>query len=104
MKAEICSPLKEKTYTCYTSESLHRLKKLWNTRHPDVLINTKHDKEIWKALKKNMSKVCDSERCWMRQAFSKHGLTNEMQYYTFAPEAPKSWQKNINEWLSSVDM
>lgn len=104
MKAEICSPLKEKTYTCYTSESLARLKKLWNTRHPDVPINAKHDKEIWKALKKNMSKVCDSERCWMRQGFAKHGLTNEMQYYTFAPDAPKTWRKNINEWLSSVDI
>lgn len=104
MVPETCSPLKEKNYTCYSSESLHRLKTLWNTRHPDATIQSANDKDIWKALKKNMNSVCDSESCWLRQGFAKHGLTNEMKYYTFAPLAPKEWKKNINEWLSSVDI
>jgi hypothetical protein len=104
MKTEVCSPLKEKTYTCYTSESLDKLKNLWNARHPDSPIKAKHDKDIWNALKKNMGNVCDSESCWLRQGFSKHGLTNEMKYYTFAPQAPSEWKENPNEWLSSVDI
>ena len=38
-----CSPKnKDKVldFTCYTSESLHKLKKIWNARHPDVLIQS----------------------------------------------------------------
>jgi len=104
MKNETCSPLKKKSYTCYSSESLHKLKNLWNARHPDVSIKATDDKEIWNALKKHMGNLCENESCWMRQGFAKHGLTNEMKYYTFAPQAPNEWQANINEWLSSVDI
>lgn len=104
MKKEVCSPLKDKSYTCYSSESLHKLKNLWNARHPDVPIKSSDDKAIWKALKNNTKDICDSESCWLYQNFAKHGLTNEMKYYTFAPKAPKEWRKNINEWLSSVDI
>lgn len=104
MKNETCSPLSSKSYTCYSSESLHKLKNLWNARHRDVPITASADKDIWNALRKNMQDVCHSETCWLRQGFAKHGLTNEMKYYTFAPKAPSEWKKNINEWLSSVDI
>lgn len=104
MKNETCSPLKKKSYTCYSSESLNKLRNLWNARHPDVPIISKDDKEIWLALKKHIGQVCENESCWLRQGFAKHGLTNEMKYYTFAPQAPTEWKKNINEWLSSVDI
>jgi len=104
MKKELCSPLKEKDYTCYTSGSLNKLKNLWNARHPDSPIKVKHDKDVWKALKKRIGNVCESESCWLRQGFSKHGLTDEMKYYTFAPQAPNEWKQNPNEWLSSVDI
>jgi hypothetical protein len=104
MKEEVCGPLSNKKYTCYSSESLHKLKNLWNKRHPDAKISATEDKKIWDALRGNMKKTCKSESCWLQQNFAKHNLTNELRYYTFAPEAPKEWKKNINEWLSSVDI
>lgn len=105
-KKETCSPVKEKnhTYTCYDSEALHTLKQLWNARHRDDKINTNDAKEIWKALRKKMTNVCDSESCWLRQEFAKQGLGNNIKSYTFAPEAPPSWKKNKNEWLTSTDI
>ena len=91
-------------YTCYDSETLHKLKTLWNARHPDAKIQTQDDKEIWKALKENMSNVCNTEKCWLRQNFSKHNISEDLRLYTFAPNSPKSWLDNPNEWLSSVDI
>jgi len=91
-------------YTCYDSEALSKLKTLWNARHPDVKINTNDDKEIWEALKYNMSDVCDTEKCWIRQNFAKHKLSDDLLQYTFAPDSPKTWVKNPNEWLSSLDI
>ena len=42
-----CSP-KEKSkindFSCYTNESLMKLKELWNARHPDVKITTNSPK------------------------------------------------------------
>ena len=104
MKDEVCGPNSNKKYTCYSSESLHKLKNLWNRRHPDSKITATDDKKIWDALRKNLQNTCNSESCWLRQNFAKHNLSNELRYYTFAPQAPKEWKKNINEWLSSVDI
>ena len=104
-KKVICSPTQESNnYTCYSSKSLLRLRELWNKRHPDVKIEETSPKEIWSTLKKNMSNVCSTEKCWLRQEFSKNKLTSELSSYTFAPTAPESWKKNPNEWLSSVDI
>lgn len=104
-KQLICSPTRENnSYTCYSSKSLTRLKDLWNMRHPDVKITANAPQEIWSSLKKNMSSVCSTEKCWLRQEFSKNKLTSELSSYTFAPTAPESWKKNPNEWLSSIDI
>lgn len=104
---DVCSPatpVNERKFTCYTSDSLERLRKLWNKRHPDAEISSTDPKEIWEALRENMSSVCEKESCWLRQNFAKHDLTKELTHYTFAPQAPKGWKKNINEWLSSIDI
>ena len=104
---DICSPAtpgKNEEFTCYTSDSLNTLKQLWNKRHPDAKIKSSDPKEIWQALRDNLGNVCDKESCWLRQNFAKHDLTKELTHYTFAPQAPKEWKKNINEWLSSIDI
>lgn len=94
---DVCSPAspgkKDDGFTCYTSESLLRLRELWNKRHPDAEIKSREAKKIWETLRENMSNVCDKESCWLRQNFVKHDLTKEMTHYTFAPHAPKSWKK-----------
>jgi hypothetical protein len=104
-KKMICSPgKKDNKFTCYSNESLHKLKKMWNARHPDAPILEKKPKKIWHTLKKNMDKVCSSEHCWLKQKFSKNKITAELAKYTFAPFAPAAWNKNPNEWLSSVEI
>ena len=58
MTKGVCSPIaNEKSYTCYSNNALHKLKELWNARHPDAKIMTNVEKEIWSALKQHMSKV-----------------------------------------------
>ena len=102
-----CSPKKENElnkFSCYTNTALHKLKDLWNTRHTDSQINTNNPKEIWEELKKNMQNLCENEKCWLNQKFAENNLDAELKYYTFAPISPKSWKKNPNEWLSSVDI
>ena len=93
-----------KNYTCYDRKGLTTMKRLWNARHPDARILENTDKGIWNAFKTNLSNVCNSEKCWLRQEFAKNHLSKDLAVYTFAPEAPKSWRLNPNEWLSSVDI
>ena len=102
-----CAPslnLQKHDFTCYTDDALNRLKKYWNIRHPDRAITSNISQEIWTQLKNNMSDVCDTESCWMRQKFMENNLDDQLRNYVFAPKSPASWKKNKNEWLTSVDI
>jgi hypothetical protein len=100
-----CSPSKNmKSYSCYSNNSIYKLKKYWNIRHPDNLILTNDTKDIWSQLKAKMSDVCDKESCWLKQKFIKNNLDSELRNYTFAPKMPNEWKKNPYEWLSSTDI
>ena len=104
-KRVICSPsAKSKNFTCYSDESLVRMKALWNARHPDARIEATSDRTIWSALRDRMKDVCASEKCWLRQKFIANKLTAELTSYTFAPDHPDSWNRNPREWLTSVDI
>ena len=105
MKKLSCSPEgNEKSFTCISDESLEKLRVLWNRRHSDDMIEKSSDsKETWEALKNKMQHTCDRESCWLKQGFSEKEMTGELKK-AFAPEAPKKWQKNPNEWLSSTDI
>lgn len=107
VKALNCSPRpKSKTldFTCFTAEMLDKLKNLWNARHPDVRIEATDPKQIWETLSSRLSKTCNTEACWLNQSFAKFNLDENLKNYVFAPKSPKSWKKNPNEWLSSVDI
>jgi hypothetical protein len=93
-----------KDFSCYSSKSLEKLKSLWNKRHPDQKIEDTDPRAIWAALKSNLNRVCHQEACWLRQSFASSGMDKEMLHYTFAPQAPKEWKKDIHEWLSSIDI
>jgi len=100
-----CSPkIQENDFTCYSNESLMKLKSLWNARHPDVMINSNEPKEIWEGLKGHLKNVCNKESCWLKQHFASTGVDKEMLNYTFAPKSPDDWKKNPNEWLNSIDI
>ena len=98
-----CSPNpNNKDYTCYSDNSLHKMKEYWNARHPRNKIISNNSKEIWNELRKNMSNSCDRESCWLRSKFMEGKINNELLNYTFAPSSSNIWSSN--EWLSSVDI
>ena len=103
-----CSPETKKKinhYSCYNDKELHKLRDLWNARHPDNLIKTNNNKEIWVSLKNNYQSICNKESCWIKQLVgSKNIKENKELFDSFAPESPKIWKKKPNEWLSSLDI
>ena len=104
-KYDICSPTKEqKGDTCYSSESLLKMRDAWNLRHPDVRIATNNPRQIWSNLRYYMRNTCKRESCWLRQEFIKKELNKEMSDYTFAPKPTPEWKKKPKEWLTSVDL
>jgi len=104
-----CSPenvnknSKLNAYTCYSDEDLHKLRNIWNARHPDNPINTNDSKEIWSTIKNHYQTTCNKESCWIKQMAKGTKLEKELMD-SFAPESPDDWKKNPNEWLSSIDI
>ena len=91
-------------FTCYTSNALHRLKKIWNARHPDEKIHSNSPREIWMNLKNKMADTCNTESCWLRQQCIKHDIDQNLWSTMFAPKSPREWLKKPNEWLTTVDI
>ena len=101
-----CSP-KEKnkinSFTCYTNDSLYKLRDQWNKRHLTKTIKTNDPKEIHSMLSSYLNNVCKTESCWLKQN-KDFGKISEDIIDSFAPESPSEWKTNPNEWLSSVDI
>ena len=105
MKRLQCSPNpKKKDFSCFSDESIHQLRDMWNARHPDTYISSNDSREIWTTLKENLKSVCNKESCWLRQNFVGNDKSKKLMEESFAPQAPKSWGKKPNEWLSSMDI
>ena len=106
-KTERCSPRADGEtleYSCYTKEALHKLKEIWNARHPDVKIHSNNTRTIWENLRKYMSSSCNKESCWLKHKCLKEGVDKSIINNTFAPLQPISWKRKPSEWLSSVDI
>ena len=105
---DVCSPAgggnSAGEYTCYSVPALRSMRNSWNSRRPDMPINSNEPAEIWSFLYKRMSNTCDSEKCWLRHKFLTNNIDNETLQYTFAPDAPHSWSRNPTEWLTSSDI
>jgi hypothetical protein len=104
---ESCSPKKkgdQLSFTCYTSEALFKLKKVWNVRHPDQIIKSNKPREIWEKLREFTKNTCSTESCWLRHQCIKNDLDKSMWDNNFAPYSPKNWSKNPQEWLTSTDI
>jgi len=101
-----CSPKPKNEindFSCYTNKSLFKLRDLWNARHPDAKIKSSSPKEIHNKLSSYLGSVCNKESCWLKQKGVFGKVDNETAD-SFAPETPKEWKLNPNEWLSSVDI
>ena len=91
-------------YTCYTAKGLHKMKNIWNKKHPDRKITSNRPRNIWRALHYALNTSCKKETCWLRHNAIREDIDLETKEYTFAPEAPKEWKENPTEWLTSIDI
>jgi len=101
-----CSPKPKgeiNDFSCFTNNSLYKLKDLWNARHPDVKITSNSPKEIHRLISEKLSGICNKESCWIKQKAIFGPIQSDMAD-SFAPESPIEWKKNPNEWLSSIDI
>ena len=102
-----CSPSLENNgnpFSCYSNKSLHKMRNLWNARHPDAKIVSNNSRKIWETLKNNMSSVCNTERCWMRQNFMKNTDHNEeINYDIIKKYAPKIIEgtNRLKDWSNN---
>jgi len=104
-KPDVCGPFSTKKYTCYTDDSLIRMRDAWNERHPDDMIIDDNSKKIWKHFRNRFNDVCSIEKCWLRKIFSDNGGDiEEIENQTFAPKKPSKWKKNPREWITSIDI
>lgn len=108
-KKEYCAPSSETNSisglkTCYTNDKLQKMRHYWNKRHPDALITSTKQQDIWYLLKNYMSGVCNTERCWLKQKYISESGDYDLLNYTFVPDSPISWHKDPNEWLTSIDI
>jgi hypothetical protein len=92
-----------KRHTCFDDKTIFFLRDLWNSRHPDVKIAETNPEKIWVELK-NKLKQCSHEICWIENVVSDPEVKKKLKRIHFAPKAPISWNKNKNEWLSSIDI
>jgi hypothetical protein len=55
-------------------------------------------------MKDRMKGVCRNEACWMQKITGVDPAVVSNANGTFAPEAPKSWTRDPDEWLTSEDI
>ena len=106
-KNDRCAPRADNEtleYSCYTSSTLHKLKEIWNARHPDVKINSNDTRQIWEKLKELLASSCNKESCWLKHKCIKEGVDKSVINNAFSPTAPKEWKRKPTSWLSSVDI
>jgi hypothetical protein len=75
-------------------KTVENLRQLYNKEHPSESPIPKGESiTVWKAIQKRMKKVCDDgvAQCVLNGMMAK-------------PKAPGSWEKNPEEWLSSLDI
>ena len=104
---ERCSPKKKSQmldYTCYSKSSLHKIKKIWNMKHPDNAIKSNSPKKIWETLHYILGKTCKKESCWLRHKCLKSNIDLNILKEDFSPKAPEEWKKNPQEWLTSIEI
>ena len=101
----VCSPMVNgKTVTdntCYTKDVLQKLKQEYNKSHKSDPVKTDNPKMIWQELRNRMK--CTKEECWL-QTIKDEKMRKQIKEYIFAPQHPKEWNHNPNEWLSNVDI
>lgn len=88
--------------SCLTSDILEKIKHKYNEKATEKILTTEPI-EIYEELNRKI-KTCDSERCLIEKAVKDDHLFHQWIKEIEAPEHPKEWKKNPNEWLSNIDI
>ena len=65
-----CSPKKDEdklNFTCYTKKGLHKIRNIWNIKHPDRKILSNEPRNIWRSLQYIFNNSYVEESCWIKQ-------------------------------------
>jgi len=103
-----CSPaVKGKSVnesSCLTPDILLQIKNKYNEDHSNERILSKDPREIWKELNNRLSiEGCKREDCWLKE-LDNETLRKQIEKHIFAPNMPKEWLTNPDEWLSNFDI
>uniref|UniRef100_A0A6C0I0Q3 Ubiquitin-like protease family profile domain-containing protein n=1 Tax=viral metagenome TaxID=1070528 RepID=A0A6C0I0Q3_9ZZZZ len=110
-KQLMCSPAANKNTvkkgaTCFSPDVLLKIKQEYNKDHPNEQINTNEVTEIWQHLHDKLAttKCKDkNESCWL-DLIHDANMRKTIKEHIFAPEQPKEWKTNPDEWLSNYDI
>ena len=100
----ICAPhIKDKI--CYSKNDLIYICKQYNKSNSDKIKYKNINKiQLWNIIKDKLKKQCkDNHRCWLDQKFIPANFKYSREH-KFKPKMPKSWYKNITEWLSTIEI
>ena len=88
--------------SCYTNDTLLQIRDAYERTHPDQPRIKGSPVQILKELKDRMKAKCETEDCWLELLPKKqHEYVDK---YVFAPDQPKEWKSNPDEWLSNYDI
>lgn len=111
---KICSPrndtndtnnTNDNSYTCFNKKALLNIISSWNKTYRNNKITCdKSDPKInlWDKIDEKLNSTCKSEYCWTNQKFIENKYKLKNKY--FKPIMPSSWDKNMNEWLNTLDI
>jgi hypothetical protein len=86
--------------SCYSLESLQKIANAYNKKYNDN-INISNDKnELKRILKNKLKSICNDEKCWKDLDFIKNLNDENINKYTFKPDAPQGKYA----WLSTIDI
>lgn len=112
----VCAPGSEGNgASCYPPSALRRIARALNSRAAagprtggayaaDEEVDEDEDPAtLWEQLRRALTPVCASERCWASQPFLPPADRVDLQEH-FRPVRPPEWQANEREWLSNFDI
>uniref|UniRef100_A0A6C0IDQ2 Ubiquitin-like protease family profile domain-containing protein n=1 Tax=viral metagenome TaxID=1070528 RepID=A0A6C0IDQ2_9ZZZZ len=88
--------------SCYTNDTLLQIRDAYERTHPDQPRIKGSPTQILKELKDRMKAKCETEDCWLE--LLPKTQREYVDKYVFAPDQPKEWKSNPDEWLSNCDI
>jgi len=98
-----CSPGNKNNFSCYSNDTLIKMKNNWN-RNNNTKIKSKTPINIWNAFNKIFTNKTSLESQWIELMNINENEKNKIKADSFAPEQPKEWKNNPNTWLTNYDI